>query len=263
MQLPKTLQDDPSLRGHYGTVRHNVRGVYQYYMGWFDAHPSNLDPLPPVEAGKRYVELAGGIDKVLAVSRTAYDAGDFRWAAELLKHAVYADPKNGAARELLARTFEQLGYAAEASTWRNFYLTGALELRQGPPERGVTPESALGMLQHTPIERVLEAMATRLNAPRAGDARLKVNLVFSDLKESHVLQVENAVLRTRKAAPEPDADATLTLTRAYFLRMVTGQAGATDLLLSDQTRIEGNPIALGRFFGLLDPTPGNFPIVTR
>jgi alkyl sulfatase BDS1-like metallo-beta-lactamase superfamily hydrolase len=263
LQLPKALQDHLNIRGYYGTVRHNVRGVYQFYLGWFDAHPSNLDALPPVEAGRRYVELAGGADKLMAVARSAFDAGDYRWAAELLKHAVYAEPKNGKARELLARSFEQMGYAAESSIWRNFYLTGALELRQGPPAKGFEPAAALDLLQHTPIERILEAMATRLNAPKAGSIELKINLVFSDLKANYVLQVENGVLHVRKSAPAPDANATLTLTKALFLRMVTGDVGATDLLLSDQTRIEGSRIDLGRFFALLDKTPGNFPIVTR
>ena len=263
LQLPKALQDHLNVRGYYGTVRHNVRGVYQFYLGWFDAHPSNLDALPPVEAGRRYVALAGGADKLMAAARSAFDAGDYRWAAEILKHAVYAEPKNGEARELLARTFEQMGYGAESSIWRNFYLTGALELRQGPPAKGFDPAAALDLLQHTPVERILDAMATRLNAPKAGSIQLKINLVFSDLKESYVLQVENAVLHVRRSPPAQDAHATLTLTKAYFLRMVVGDVDATDLLLSDQTRIEGSRIDLGRFFALLDKTPGTFPIVTR
>jgi alkyl sulfatase BDS1-like metallo-beta-lactamase superfamily hydrolase len=156
-----------------------------------------------------------------------------------------------------------MGYAAESSIWRNFYLTGALELRQGPPAKGFEPAAALDLLQHTPIERVLEAMATRLNAPKAGSIELKINLVFSDLKANFVLQVENGVLHVRNSPPAQDANATLTLTKAFFLRMVTGDVGATDLLLPDQSRIEGSRIDLGRFFALLDKTPGNFPIVTR
>ena len=199
----------------------------------------------------------------MAAARSAFDAGDHRWAAEVLKHAVYAEPKNGEARELLARTFEQMGFAAESSIWRNFYLTGALELREGPPAKGFEPAAALDLLQHTPIERILEAMATRLNAPKAGSIQLKINLVFSDLKASYVLQIENAVLHIHESPPAQDANATLALTKAFFLRMLTGDVGTTDLLLSDQTRIQGSRIDLGRFFALLDKTPGNFPIVTR
>ena len=263
MSLPKPLQDHLNVRGYYGTVRHNVRAVYQFYLGWFEAHPANLDALPPVDAGKRYVALAGGADKVVAAAQQAFDAGEFRWAAELLKHAVYADPQHRAASELMARCFEQMGYMAESAPWRNFYLTGALELRQGPPDKGIPSSALLDMLQHTPIERFLEAMAANLNGPKAADASLKINLVFSDLGESYVLQIGNGVLHHRQAPPAGDANATLQLTKPFFLRMLTGGAGAKDLLLSDQTKIEGSRIDLGRFFALLDKAPGNFPIVTR
>ncbi len=263
LQLPKALQDHLDLRGYYGTVRHNVRAVYQFYLGWFDAHPANLDALPPVDAGQRYVALAGGAAKLQAAAQTAFDAGDFRWSAELLKHAVHADARNRAARELLARSFEQLGYAAESASWRNVYLSGALELRQGPPPQAMDRAAVLDMLQQVPIERFLEAMAASLNATRAADTRLTINLVFSDLKQSHVLRLENAVLHVQRSPPAADADATLTLTQPFFLKMMTGSAGAAALLASDQTRISGSPIALGRFFSLLDPAPGNFPIVSR
>ncbi len=263
LQLPDSLQSYLNNRGYYGTLSHNIKAVYQFYLGWFDAHPSNLDSLPPVDAAKRYVELAGGIDKIIAAAQKAFDAGEFRWSAELLKHAVYAEPKNKAASELLARSFEQMGYMAESAPWRNFYLSGALELRQGPPDKGLSREKMLDMLQHTPIERFLEAMAASLNGKKAAGLNLKINLIFSDLDQNYVLQIENAVLHFRQAPEAPDANASLTLTKAFFLRMMTGSAGAKDLLLSDQTRIEGSRIDLGRFFSLLDQAPGNFPLVTR
>ena len=263
LQLPDSLQSYLNNRGYYGTLSHNIKAVYQFYLGWFDAHPSNLDSLPPVDAAKRYVELAGGMDKIIAAAQKAFDAGEFRWSAELLKHAVYAEPKNKTASELLARSFEQMGYLAESAPWRNFYLSGALELRKGPPDKGLSREKMLDMLQHTPIERFLEAMAASLNGKKAAGLNLKINLIFSDLGESYVLQIENAVLHFRQAPEAPDANASLTLTKAFFLRMMTGSAGAKDLLLSDQTRIEGSRIDLGRFFSLLDQAPGNFPLVTR
>ena len=263
LQLPKALQEHLNVHGYYGTLRHNVKAVYQFYLGWFDANPANLDAHPPVEAGKRYVDAMGGAYKVLSAAQKAYDAGDFRWAAELLKHAVYADAKNSAARELLAKSFEQMGYVTEAATWRNFYLTGALELRQGPPTQGVTAEVLLDMLQHTPIERFLEAMSASLNAGRAGDTKLKINLNFSDLNQNYVLQLEHGVLHHKRADRAADANATLTLTKAFFLQMSTGQAGAKDLLLSSQTKIDGSTIDLGRFFSFIDKAPGTFPIVTR
>ena len=263
LQMPKALQDYLNVRGYYGTVRHNARAVYQFYMGWFDAHPANLNVLPPQEAGKRYVALAGGSANIVAAAQKAFDAGEFRWAAELLKHAVYADPKDGPASELLARSFEQMGYMAESAPWRNFYLTGALELRQGAPAEGLSPALLLDMLQHTPIERFLDRMAASIDGPRADGLKLSINLNFSDLGENHVLRLENAVLHHRKAPPDASANATLTLTKPFFLQMMTGGAGAKDLLLSDQTRIEGSRIDLGRFFAVIEKAPGNFPIVTR
>ncbi|MFN9747428.1 MAG: alkyl/aryl-sulfatase [Betaproteobacteria bacterium] len=263
LTLPPALDEHLGVRGHYGTVRHNAKGVVQFYLGWFDAHPANLDPLPPVEAGRRYVALAGGPAALLAAARKAHDAADYRWSAELLKHLVYAEPSNAEARELLARSFEQMGYLAESAPWRNFYLTGALELRQGPPRQGVARETVLDVLRHAPTERLLGAMAAALDGPRAAEAALKINLVFTDRGESHVLWIENAVLHHRRAPPADDADATLTVTHALFVQMLVGRAGAKELLLSPEARIGGSALALGRFFGLLEMAPGNFPIVTR
>jgi alkyl sulfatase BDS1-like metallo-beta-lactamase superfamily hydrolase len=261
--LPRSLDAFLSGRGYYGTVRHNVRAIYQHYMGWFDAHPASLDALPPVEAGRRYVALLGGVAPVVTAAEGAFEQGDYRWAAELLMHAVYAQPDDAAAGELLARTFEQLGYQAEAATWRNFYLTGALELRKGPPARGISREVFLDMLQHTPVERFLEAMAASVNGPQAEDFEMKLNLVFKELDESYVLWIENAVLHHRKAPPASDADATLSLTKPFFLRMMTGTAGPLALLTSDETSISGSRLKLARFFRLLEPAPGTFPVVTR
>jgi alkyl sulfatase BDS1-like metallo-beta-lactamase superfamily hydrolase len=263
LTLPKSLQDYLNVRGYYGTVRHNVKAVYQYYLGWYDANPANLNPLPPAEAARRYVELGGGADKVIANAQQAYDKGDFRWAAEVLKHVVYADPKNATASGLLARSFEQLGYMAESGPWRNAYLTGAYELRNGPPEKGMSLNSLIEMLQYAPIERFLERMAASIDGAKAADTRLEVNFVFSDTSESYVLRVEDGVMHHDRAPPAADANATLTMTKAFFLQLMTGQAGAKDLLLSDQTKIDGSKIDLGRFLALIEKAPGTFPIVTR
>lgn len=261
--LPPALQAHLNVRGYYGTVSHNSKAVYQFYMGWFDGHPANLQPLPPVEAGRRYVELAGGAAPLRAAAQRAFDTGDYRWAAELLKHAVLADPGDAEAAELLARSFEQMAYMAESAPWRNVYLSGAFELRNGEPAQGISLVTMLDMLQHTPIARFLERMAASLDGPAAAELSLVINLVFTDLDESYVLRVENGVLHHQAGPPAAEANATLRLTKAFFLQMMSGQAGATDLLLSDQTDIEGSRIDLGRFFGLIEPAPGVFPIVRR
>lgn len=262
IKLPKSLDTFLSARGYYGTLRHNAKAVYQYYVGWFDGNPAHLDPLPPEETAKRYVELIGGVDKTVAAAQVAFDKADYRWAAELLNHAVFAQPEHQASKQLLARTYEQLGYAAESAPWRNVYLTGAYELRNGAPKQGVDRAKLLGMLAQTPVVRLFEAMAASLDGPAAEGKDLKVNLVLTDLKESYVLWIENAVLHHRKAPPADDANATLTLTHDIFLKMMVGTAGVKNTLLSDQLKTSGSKIDLVRFFTLFDKAPGVFPIVT-
>lgn len=263
VRLPASLQDYFGSRGYYGDLRHNVKAVYQFYLGAYDGNPAHLDPLPPVEVGKRYVALAGGADKAVSAAQVAFDQGDYRWAAELLNHVVMADGSHKAARELLARTYDQLGFVAEAATWRNSYLTAAAELRQGPPARGIDRAAFADLLAHTPIERFLEAMAAGLDGPAAAGKNFKINLVFTDTRASYVLWLENAVLHHRKAEPAADANATLTLTQPFFVRMMAGTAGAKDLLMSDDVKVSGSRIDLARFLGLIDKAPGTFAIVTR
>lgn len=262
VKLPASLADYFGARGYYGDLRHNVKAVYQFYMGFYDGNPANLNPLPPTESAKRYLELLGGADKAVAAAQAAYDKGDYRWAAELLNHAVLGDPSSPAAKTLLAQTYEQMGYAAEAATWRNAYLTGAQELRQGPPATGVSKAAVIDLLLQTPTERLLEAMAASLDGPAAAGKDLSINLVLTDQKESYVLWLENAVLHFKRGTA-PDANATLTLTKPIFVKMIAGTAGVKDTLLSDALQAKGSTIDLVRFFGLLDKASGVFPVVTR
>jgi alkyl sulfatase BDS1-like metallo-beta-lactamase superfamily hydrolase len=152
---------------------------------------------------------------------------------------------------------------AEAATWRNSYLTAAAELRNGPPKKGISRAGFIEMLMQTPVERFLEAMAAGLDGPAADGKDLKVNLVLTDTKESFVLWIENAVLHWKKAEPEADANATLTLTKPIFIKMMAGTAGVKDTLLSDDLKIGGSKIDLVRFFGLIDKAPGTFAVVTK
>jgi len=263
VKLPKSLQQHFGARGYYGDLRHNVKAVYQFYLGAYDGNPANLDPLPPQESAKRYLEVMGGADKAVAAAQSAFDKGDYRWTAELLNQAVLGQPDHKGARELLARTYEQMGYMSEAATWRNSYLTAAAELRNGPPRQGISRAGFIEMLNQTPIERFLEAMAAGLDGPAAEGKNLKVNLVLTDIRESYVLWIENAVLHFRKASPAADANATLTLTKPIFIKMMAGTAGVKDTLMSDELKTGGSTLDLVRFFSLIDKAPGTFPIVTR
>ncbi len=260
--FPASLQGALGSRGYYGDIRHNVKAVYQFYMGAYDGNPANLDALPPEVSSRRYVALMGGVGKVIAAAQAAFDAGDYRWAAELLNHVVFADKDNTAARTLLARTYEQLGYQAESSTWRNSYLVGAAELREGAPRQGIVAGHMLELLAQTPIERFLDALAASLDGPAAEGKNYRINLMLSDTKESFVLWIENAVLHWHKVAPAADANATLTLTKGLFIRMMAGTAGVKETLLGDELTVRGSKVDLVRFFLLIDKSPGTFAIVT-
>ena len=262
IELPESLRTPFANRDYYGTVRHNSRAVYQAYLGWYDANPAHLNPLPPVEAGIRYTKLMGGSDAVLAKAQASFDQGQYRWVAELLNHLVYAEPGNDGAKALLARTYDQLGYQSESGPWRDVYLSGAYELRHGGPEKGVDISLFKDVLKQTPASYFFDTMAVRLNGPDAEGKSIKVKIIFSDIGESYELSLENSVLHHRAAGPESPADATLSVTYDLFIRMMIGQAGLKDTLFSDELEVEGSKIDLVRFFSLFDKPKGTFDIVT-
>jgi len=261
MELPESLRRSFYNRGYYGTVKHNARAVYQGYLGWYDGNPANLDPLPPTEAGKRYLDAMGGSTAVLEKAADAYRAAEYRWVAELLNHLVFAEPGNEEAKALLAAAYDQLGYQAESGPWRDVYLSAAHELRHGPPEQGLNISAMEDILRRTPVDDFFDSMAARLNGPDAEGADLSVNFVFTDLAESYLLEISNAVLHHRPSEPGAQANATLKLTHAMFIRMLTGKAGLKDMLLSDEIELEGSTLDLLKFFSLFDKPDGRFNIV--
>jgi len=263
IQLPDSLASYFGTRGYYGDVRHNVKAIYQMYLGAYDGNPAHLNPLPPRESARRYVELMGGSAKVLEAARVAYDKGEYRWVAELLDQAVLDQPGDKAAKELLARAYEQLGYQSESATWRNSYLTAAQELRNGPPEKGVRRSDLIELMKQTPTERFLEAMAASLDGPAADGKNWTFNLQLTDTKESFVLWIENAVLHYRRGAPASNANATLSVTKDLFVQLLGGTAGFKDALTSKDLKVDGSTVDLVRFLGLLEKAPGNFAIVAQ
>jgi alkyl sulfatase BDS1-like metallo-beta-lactamase superfamily hydrolase len=262
IDLPTTLRNRFSNRGYYGTVRHNSKAVYQAYFGWYDANPANLDPLPPAEAAARYVAAMGGAAKVRELAQAAHETGDDRWAATLLNHAVFADPSDQAAKSLLAAVYDQLGFRAESGPWRDVYLTGAYELRNGIQGTALVPRRAVGLLANTPVDRFLDSMTVRLDGPKADGKRMRFNFVFTDVGETHVLELDNAVLHHRRGEPVADADATVRLTRDLLIRLGIGEVGLKEVVMSDALEVEGSRLKLLSFLSLLDKPDGRFPIVT-
>jgi alkyl sulfatase BDS1-like metallo-beta-lactamase superfamily hydrolase len=182
--------------------------------------------------------------------------------AELLNHLVFAEPDNARAKELLASTYDQLGYQAESGPWRDVYLSGAYELRHGAPKEGIGVADAIDLLRQTPVPRFLDLMAALLNGPDAQGKEMVINVAFTDLGQTYVLTLENAVLHHRLTAADPEANATIKLTHGLFLKMLLGQLGVRDVLFSDDVEFEGSELDVLRFFALLDQPNESFNIVT-
>ena len=263
VRLPPSLARTWSCRGYYGTVSHNVRAVYQRYLGFFDGNPAHLDPYPPAEAARRYVELAGGIEELLARARTAFKEGDYRWAAELCSHAVFAEPGNAEARELQASALEQLGYQSESAVWRNLYLVGAHELRDGPPPapKGRRVASA-DVAKALSLEQLWDAMGARLDGPRAWDTTIKLAWDFTDVGERWSVTVENGALSAVEGRLVEDCHAKVTLTRVALDAVLLGEGDGAQLFSSGAIAVEGDGAKLGEFLGLLDEGDPVFAIVT-
>ncbi len=260
LTLPAGLAREWHCREYYGTVSHNVKGIYQRYMGWFDGNPAHLWSHPPEQAATRYVRTMGGADAVLREGHRAFAEGDYRWVVELVSHAVFADPDNLEARELEARAFEQLAYGAESAPWRNFFLMGARELREGVVEGGNTPSREMVALLSS--EQLFDVLAIRIDGPRAGELRLSFNWIFTDTDERHVLMLSNGVLIHSADRQDPHADATVVVERAALNELFAGITPVGELLGEGRLRVEGDAAKLGELLGLLDEPDPSFAIVT-
>jgi alkyl sulfatase BDS1-like metallo-beta-lactamase superfamily hydrolase len=261
LRMPASLEQEWSTRGYYGTLRHNARAVYQKYLGWYDANPANLNPLPPVEQAKKAVQYMGGADTVIARAREDFGKGEYRWVASVMNQLVYADPSNRAARELGADALEQLGYQAEAGTWRSAYLVGAMELRNGVPKIAGGSSANADTLKAVSNELFFDFLGVRLDAAKAEGKTMVINWNFTDSKQQFVLTLENSALTHIAGRQAADADATLTLARATLDAVTLQQTTFPAAVQAGLIKIEGNRAKLGELLSMLDTFEPMFPIV--
>jgi alkyl sulfatase BDS1-like metallo-beta-lactamase superfamily hydrolase len=261
LALPKSLAATWHVRGYYGTLSHNAKSVYQRYLGWYDANPANLNPLPPVERGRKYVEYMGGADAVIRRAREDFGRGEYRFVAEAMSHVVFADPGNVEARRLGADALEQLGYASEAATWRNAYLLGALELRQGVAPTDARAPVSPDVVRAMSLDLFFDYLGVRLNGERAEGLRLVVNWVFTDLGRRYVLNLENCALTYLPDRQHDGADALVTLDRAVLNRIVLRELTFVDAVERGLIRIDGDAAGVAALFGLLDDFTLMFEVV--
>jgi alkyl sulfatase BDS1-like metallo-beta-lactamase superfamily hydrolase len=256
-QMPPALERAWHTHGYYGSVSHNVKAVYQRYMGWFDGNPGRLWPHPPEVLAPRYVDAMGGIERVVQLAKEAFESGDFRWAATLLDHAIFTDSGHAAARTLYSDVLEQLAYGAENATWRNFFLSGATELRDGNFGTAGQIASPTMVSQLTP-EQIFDGLAVRVNGPRSWDLDIAMDIAFADAAVNYRLTLRNGVLVHRKVVADA-ATATVTVRLASKIRLLVAATGDFN---SPGLEISGDESALQAFLGVLDGPDPSFNIVT-
>ena len=265
LKLPDDFLAQEHTRGYYGDLVHNSKAVYQRYLSWYDGNPANLNKLPPVEAGKRYVALAGGADKVIAAGREALANGDYRWGAELVNHLVFADPTNTEARALQADLLEQLGYQSESSTFRNAYLMGAQELRHGTPNLPASPARARGILVAMTVEQIFDTISVRLKSEEVGGLSLKLNWTFPDMAgtadEKWVLALSHRTLYGVQGRHDSEAVASITINRSLLIDILTQQTTFVDQITAGNITLDGDGAALLNIFGNIDTNAPGFAIV--
>ena len=258
LKAPPAIANQWFNKGYYGTYSHNSKAIYQYYLGWYDAVPANLNPHPPEVRAAKMVAALGGAKKVLAEAKKAMKAGDYRWSSDLLNQLVFAEPKNVEGRALLADSYEQQGYQSESAIWRNMFLTGANELRVGM-KAGINTQS-IDMISAIPTGLLLDSVSTRLDPNVIGNDALALNFVISDRKETARVTVGNSVMFNEMGQLHAAPTVTVTGPRQLFLALLFLKMPAAQLQAAG-LKIEGDRAAIEKLQAALDPMPGAFNIV--
>jgi len=250
--MPKSLVDQWGTHGYYGTQSHNVRAVYNFYLGYFTGNPAQLDPLTPVDESTRYVEAIGGEERVLELGQQAFAKGEYKWAATLVNNLVFANPKNQDALYLQADIFEQLGYQAENGPWRNFYLSGATELRNGVVQAATPNTASLDVISNMSSKLIFDYMGVQLNAQKADGKTIIVNYNFKDVGEKHTLYLENSVLNAFPNWQDDKADVTINIDRATLNDIMVGKTNMKDAIAANEVSFDGKQDKFFELMGMID-----------
>ncbi|MFU0884495.1 alkyl/aryl-sulfatase [Kluyvera sichuanensis] len=261
-KLPDSLAQTWASRGYYGSVSHDVKATYVFYLGWFNGNPATLDELPPVAAAKKYVEYMGGADAIMQKAEADFVKGNYRWVAQVTNQVVFADPNNKAARSLEADALEQMGYQAESGPWRNFYLTGAQELRNGVV-KGPTPNTASpDTVKAMSPEMFFDYLAVHINGEKAANAKAVFNVDLGSDGGKYKLELENGVLNHSANAQASNADAAITLNRATLNKIILKEETLKQAENQGDVRITGNHAKVDELLSYMDKFEFWFNIVT-
>lgn len=262
IRLPENLDKQFYNRGYYGSVSHDVKAQYQLYFGWFDGNPANLNPHTPVESGKRFVEMMGGEEVVIEKSKAYFEEGDYRWVAQCLNQLIFANPENQEAKDLLADAYQQLGYQSESGPWRNFYLTGAKELRTPVKKINMGSTATPDMIKGMDTQLYFEYLGMRFKGDENSDLKYNFNINLTDTQEKIALIVSNgAVIPRMNTHVTENVTATINMTRAHLDSISLGEASFAELLNNKNIKIEGDASAFPNFMSKIDQFEFWFNIV--
>jgi alkyl sulfatase BDS1-like metallo-beta-lactamase superfamily hydrolase len=263
IKLPAELSKEWYDQDFYGTVKHNSKAVYQYYLGWWDGNPADYNPLPQTESAKKYVEWMGGEDAVLKRAKESYAKGEYRWVAQVLKNVVFANPANQAAKNLQADAFEQLAYQSESGIWRDLYLSGAKELREGvAPSKGNLPGASYKFFSGLTPQAIFDFLSITVDGTKAAGKDISLRFIFPDQHTNILVYLKNGVLHQTTAKPNVDADFTLTISKEKFAQLLSDKDKARDILFSDGVSFTGDPFKFKELAETFEPFNPNWNIVT-
>jgi alkyl sulfatase BDS1-like metallo-beta-lactamase superfamily hydrolase len=239
-QAPKSLQSQWHCRGYHGSFENNSRGVIQRFLGYWDGNPVNLLPAPEAESGAVFVEMMGGVEKIIAKGRELHNQGKYKIAQEIVNKLVQADPQNQTAKDLLADIFEQIGYQQENAGLRNSFLAAAYELRTGIPQGAIASSSSPDVIRAMSTELFLNFLGIRMDSRKAEGMRFTMNLITPDNGEKFAIELENATLTNIQGFLADKPDLTLTINRTDLEQTMMGAKTLEAQILDGTAKAQGN-----------------------
>ncbi|MGH8784820.1 MAG: alkyl/aryl-sulfatase [Cupriavidus necator] len=261
LRLPESLASQWHARGYYGTVSHNVKAIYQYYLSWYDGNPSRLHALPPEQAARRYVEYMGGAQAVLALAHRDFERGEYRWVAEVMNHLVFAQPTLREARELGAAALEQMGFQSESATWRNAFMLGARELREGCEANAPVGRRSRDMVCAMTDEMFFDYLAVRIDGIKAQDLDIRIDWRFTDTGKRYAVNLQHGALTYSTEAHRQGAHVGVEMSRATLDRILLGETSFPAAVAAREIQLADEAPRFHALLETLEDFAGNFPVV--
>lgn len=246
-KLPEYLDLKPYTATMYGSPITSVPEFYTGWVSWFQGDATDLFPDHPIEEAKKMIELIGGRDKVLAAAEKAFGAGDANFGAKLTQYLVRVDHEDMRARYLKAACLKKIGYTHTNQIMRSWYLTGAKELEGTINPKAILQRSKKRLMGGELTPRVVfNNWRYLIDAEKAGQTPLAIQLNFTDISESWTLVLRNSILEITQNSQQKTA--TILNTTVAQLNAFSKGGNITDSFSVEK----GSLVELEKLDGFLD-----------